>query len=447
MAKRALIFSFFLLVTFMIYERSLQLVLAYYVLMPALIFPVFYFFDNADRFFTLAAGALAIALYAVYFLQHQTVEMTLFGAGAVAMFGALVLYRGRWENQMQVEKTRRETAASELSTLKHKHIARLESLHHLEKQVSSLMNLFEIARDFSECLSFDALAVLLYKKVMPELPFHRMRLILSKSRLFTITSSQMQEDGPELTPEETQVFDKVRELKLLQKTDSFWAFPLLAEGEMTAILSVEGADQDDFVKFEVLVAHLMLQVKKIILYDTVKELSILDGLTEVFVRRHFLERFEEELKRCIKYNLSIAVLMLDIDHFKRYNDDFGHLVGDATLKEVASLLKGSLRKVDIVGRFGGEEFIMAIPETQKEGAFEVAERIRSGIARHSFKIYDEETRVTVSIGVALFPQDLPEELRRDFHPELVTELIQRSDRALYKAKEEGRNRVVLYQEL
>jgi len=170
-------------------------------------------------------------------------------------------------------------------------------------------------------------------------------------------------------------------------------------------------------------------------------------LTGVFVRRHFVERFEEEVKRCIKYGHQLAVLMLDIDHFKRYNDEYGHLAGDATLKQVASLLKENLRKVDMVARYGGEEFVMLLPETKREGAFEVAERIRSAIAHHPFRIYNQETKVTVSLGVALFP-DHPESHGSKLEPQfLVTELIQDADKALYQAKDEGRNRVILFQDL
>jgi diguanylate cyclase (GGDEF)-like protein len=226
-----------------------------------------------------------------------------------------------------------------------------------------------------------------------------------------------------------------------------WVFPLILEGEVNAILGVEGASSEDLVKFEVLVSHLVLQVKKIRLYETVKELSIVDGLTGVYVRRHFLERLDEELKRTIKYQLPLAVLMLDIDHFKRYNDEFGHLVGDATLKEVASLLRESLRKVDIVARYGGEEFIAVLPETHAEGAHEVAERIRSNIARHSFKVYDVETKVTVSIGISFFPSDIAGEKATSYYADLAFDLIRHADRALYRAKEEGRNRVFQYRDL
>ena len=125
----------------------------------------------------------------------------------------------------------------------------------------------------------------------------------------------------------------------------------------------------------------------------------MDELTQVFVRQHFTERLEEEVKRSLRFRLPLAVLMLDIDHFKRYNDEFGHLVGDATLKDVSELLKKNLRRVDLVGRYGGEEFVVAMPETNLVNAAKRPSAIRSSIARHDFQVYNDKTKVTVSQGI------------------------------------------------
>jgi len=136
--------------------------------------------------------------------------------------------------------------------------------------------------------------------------------------------------------------------------------------------------------------------------------------------------------------------MLDIDHFKVYNDTFGHLVGDVTLREVAKIIKESVRRVDLIARYGGEEFAIILPETTKQGGLEAAERIREAAACKRFKVYDEETRVTVSIGVASFPADMGHTLT-EYYPDIPLELLQHADQALYQAKKEGRNRVIGYQ--
>jgi diguanylate cyclase (GGDEF)-like protein len=139
--------------------------------------------------------------------------------------------------------------------------------------------------------------------------------------------------------------------------------------------------------------------------------------------------------------------MLDIDHFKRYNDDFGHLVGDATLTEVSDLLKRNLRRVDLVGRYGGEEFVVAMPETRVANAAEVAERIRSSIARHDFLVYNVRTKVTVSQGITVFSGEVAAQTEPVDVRALAAELIREADEAMYRAKEEGRNRVCLHKDI
>jgi diguanylate cyclase (GGDEF)-like protein len=125
--------------------------------------------------------------------------------------------------------------------------------------------------------------------------------------------------------------------------------------------------------------------------------------------------------------------------------DVGHLVGDVTLREVARMIRETVRGVDMVGRYGGEEFVVLLPETSREGALEVSERVRSTIAKTHFKVYDEETRVTVSIGLACFPHDLDDPEVDEYDETIIAELLRHADEALYRAKEEGRNRVVAYE--
>lgn len=428
----------------------------YFTFFPLGFLAVFYFYASREWFFLFFAVVSLIVSYCYSGVGfHSRVTPALVGITA-ASFSLLAYYRFLRARSVKEETERCRRAQGELTELKQKHATRLESLLHLEKQVASLINLFEIARDFNECLGLKETAEILFKKVLPELSFEQAELILpppdkkseSVSKIYAISRLGVEEKSPvEPGSVEEQWLEKTLREKTFSSGDRLWLFPLITEGEFNALFMVQGSAKEDLAKFEVLASQLALQVRKVRLYEMVRELSIIDGLTGVFVRRHFLERFEEEIKRALKQNFPLSVLMLDIDHFKRYNDEFGHLVGDATLREVAQVIRANVRKVDIVARYGGEEFAVVIPETREEGALEVAERIRSAVARRAFRVYQEETKVTVSIGISVFPQDLQALVERGYDPSFLFELLQRSDRALYRAKEEGRNRVVVYRSL
>ena len=441
---------------YFILQKTGSAPLAYYAFFPLGFLAVFYFLDLKDW---ILAGLALACLASLYFwrgLGFYFQETLTLGGASLAAFIFLYFYRRSWVGLVKKQEELRERSKQELGDLKQKHHTRVESLLHLEKQVASLINLFEIARDFNECLNFKETSQILFKKVLPELSFERAELVLLTpdktppfiAKAYTISQLGVEEKTAfDANAVELQWLEKGLHEKNFVSLEGLWLFPLVLEGEFNALFTVQGAAKEDLAKFEVLASQLALQVRKVRLYEMVRELSILDGLTGVFVRRHFLERFEEEIRRALKHHFTLSVLMLDIDHFKRYNDEFGHLVGDATLKEVSEILRGSVRNVDIVARYGGEEFAVVIPETREEGALEVAERIRSTVARHSFRVYDEQTKVTVSIGISVFPQDLSGQVTEVYDPGFLFELLQKADRALYRAKEEGRNRVVAHRSL
>ncbi|MBI5418344.1 diguanylate cyclase [Candidatus Poribacteria bacterium] len=169
------------------------------------------------------------------------------------------------------------------------------------------------------------------------------------------------------------------------------------------------------------------------LYKKTQELAITDGLTKLFNHRFFQEQLEKELHRTERYGHYLSLIMIDIDHFKHFNDQYGHQSGDLVLKEVANILKSNLRTVETVARYGGEEFIIILPETPIDSAITVAERLREKIEENKFSIKEKypEERITISLGVASFPDDAKEKGK----------LIAKADGFLYQAKEKGRNRV------
>jgi diguanylate cyclase (GGDEF)-like protein len=164
-----------------------------------------------------------------------------------------------------------------------------------------------------------------------------------------------------------------------------------------------------------------------------EKLVITDSLTGVNNRREILSLGEKEFQRCRRYYRYFSVLVIDIDHFKHINDTFGHILGDKTLITVAGAIKNCLRQVDSFGRFGGEEFVAILPETNLEDAETLARRICQVINKLNIEIDRQKVRVTASIGVATFStQD-----------NNLEEVIERADRAMFAAKNQGRNRVSL----
>ncbi|BCB95352.1 hypothetical protein JZK55_02740 [Dissulfurispira thermophila] len=170
------------------------------------------------------------------------------------------------------------------------------------------------------------------------------------------------------------------------------------------------------------------------LYEKTFELSEIDGLTGIKNRRAFLKSLESEIHRAHRYNKNFGVMMMDIDYFKQYNDAHGHPQGDVLLKLVTDIIVDNLRDTDIVGRYGGEEFIALLPETCKEESITIAERIRTEIENYKFPRTETQPdgKITLSIGVSSYPED----------GDSAEKIIQSADDALYAAKNTGRNKVI-----
>jgi diguanylate cyclase (GGDEF)-like protein len=164
--------------------------------------------------------------------------------------------------------------------------------------------------------------------------------------------------------------------------------------------------------------------------EELEHLAITDALTGLFNRRHLMTVLSRETLRARRHEAPYVILMMDVDHFKAYNDTFGHQAGDDVLTRVGVVLGQVVREVDVAARYGGEEFLVLLPETRIEEGERVAERIR-GFIENEFSGPEENRRVTVSIGVAAYPSD----------GETLEALIASADAALYRAKQRGRNRV------
>jgi diguanylate cyclase (GGDEF)-like protein len=163
------------------------------------------------------------------------------------------------------------------------------------------------------------------------------------------------------------------------------------------------------------------------------ELSLRDPLTGLYNRRGFTERLLEEVARARRYGAPLSLIMVDIDHFKRVNDTHGHSVGDIAIGHVARQLTKDRRVSDIAARYGGEELILLLPHTPRDGAYSLAERLRYQIEHAPFRAGEIQDHLTVSIGVAVYERAMRE----------PSDLVEAADKAMYKSKREGRNRVSL----
>lgn len=171
--------------------------------------------------------------------------------------------------------------------------------------------------------------------------------------------------------------------------------------------------------------------------EAAKRLAVTDPLTGTFNRRTFLELGAKEIARTRRAKGALALLMLDLDHFKKVNDRFGHQAGDEALKAVVDVLQGCLRREDLLVRYGGEEFCVLLPDVAMDHAALLAERARAAVEANGFQFQGKRIPVTISVGVALLARESAEDIER---------LVARADEALYSAKASGRNRVVAYPE-
>ena len=175
-----------------------------------------------------------------------------------------------------------------------------------------------------------------------------------------------------------------------------------------------------------------LQDSLLVVTEKLRHQATHDELTELWNRRAVMELLQAELDRCNRTNTGLTLLVVDIDHFKRVNDTYGHLIGDRVLKEIARRLSACCRKYDVIGRFGGEEFIMAVPDLRFEKPYDFASRMRRTIEESSVDTAAGAVNVTISIGmVSVFGAEAND----------LEFFIQRADEALYRAKAKGRNRI------
>ena len=363
-------------------------------------------------------------------LDFQSEQANFFGDETV---GLLTLFST--QASIAIENAR-------LHSLEQRRAAQLETINALAKQTASVLDLKELLPKVCalvlESFPVDQVAVLLKEGDLLVVSAQQGRLtplLAEGARLPVGAGLAARAMASGKTVVENDVRKVAGYVAGYSETVSEMCLPLVSAGQPLGVLALESASAGAFRAADLRALESVADICAIAIqnahyFEQARRMAFVDGLTGVYNRRYFEQRILEELERAARYSGGLAVLMLDIDLFKRVNDEFGHLLGDEVLRQLSTILTQQLRKVDVVCRYGGEEFSILVPQTTGEHAMGVAEKLRKVIEDWSFPGVPRP--VTVSIGVADFPEN---GATRD-------ELVKAADAALYAAKQAGRNRVL-----
>jgi len=226
--------------------------------------------------------------------------------------------------------------------------------------------------------------------------------------------------------------------KLENVTKSLIAVPLIVNEKVIGVMeAINKIDDTFFTNFDLeIFKTLSTQAAIAIQNAQLYELAITDGMTKLFIHRYFQRRLQEEFQRAERYNRDLSLIMFDIDHFKNFNDKYGHQLGDEVLIKTANVIKENSRSSDLPARYGGEEFSVILPETTKEGTLIQAERIRKIIEETGIDFKGKKLKLTISAGVSSYLENKPKD---------VNEFVKMADSALYYSKENGRNKVSFFE--
>lgn len=338
----------------------------------------------------------------------------------------------------------------------------LELKRELERRVDELQILFDLARTIAATLDLNEILTRVAEVVPARMGVTRFSLMLINAEgLLEVLKAHPANVGSEgltfsegegicgLAAERREVVyvpDLSNEPRFLVRGNtgplgSLLSVPMSHGGELLGVLNFERAEKNGFTTAEIefftaVADHTAMAVQNARLHEQTVAMSVTDPLTGIANRRHLFQQLEAELSRARRYDTRLSLVMIDIDHFKHLNDSAGHRAGDDVLKQVCALLKRSIRKVDTLARYGGEEFVILLPQVTPEDAKEVAEKLRAAVADTSLEHGRSQPggRVTISLGVATFPNDAQEQPR----------LIDCADSALYASKRGGRNRTTAY---
>ncbi|MFH1258738.1 MAG: sensor domain-containing diguanylate cyclase [Elusimicrobiota bacterium] len=307
-----------------------------------------------------------------------------------------------------------------------------------EEKIARYRNLSSVARTLSSAIELKSMRQLLID------------LVQQLTGMKTVQIESFLADGLSMDPFENWIYRKqsallVRDLQQDLRFNpehcpiglvSLLIVPIFQGKKIIALIRLEDPrpkifQEEDLRLLAILADLVSLAMDNASLFAKVQELAIKDHLTGVYTQKFFLERLQEETLRAGRFRAPLFLIMLDIDHFKKYNDNFGHQAGDEVLRRVVKVLLSLVEEISFVARYGGEEFVVLLPQTKRERAFDLAETIRQKISEEKFVFGDKTVNLTVSLGVAGFPEDAT----------IPSQLVRTADEFMYQAKNKGRNQV------
>ncbi len=308
----------------------------------------------------------------------------------------------------------------------------------VESARTNLPNLFDFS-SFGVFWKEDLLLFLYQEESCP--PSFTQEVVSNMVKVISILSEEsIDADRMKLEIEKGKLRPKQMMMDPKATLKSHLTLPLTVEGEILGCLSLNSDqpnafDAQDLQFLSVIGYQMAATLKHFQRLSSIKHIAIYDTLTGLYNRRHFEERLGVEAQKSFFSNTPLSLVMVDIDHFKKVNDTFGHTEGDQVLCMISSLLKSSVRKKDTVSRYGGEEFILILPEAGLDESFVIAERIRRLVEKSPFEVGKAQVNLTLSMGISNFPSH---------RAKSKEELVKMADQALYDAKRGGRNKVCIF---
>jgi len=308
----------------------------------------------------------------------------------------------------------------------------------VESAGTNLPNLFDFS-SFGVFWKEDLLLFLYQEESCP--PSFTQEVVKNMLKVFSILGEEsFNAEGIALQVEKRKLRPKQMMIDPKATLKSHLTLPLTVEGEILGCISLNSDqpnafDAQDLQFLSVIGYQMAATLKHFQRFSSIKNIAIYDTLTGLYNRRYFEERLEVDAQKSFYSGTPLSLVMVDIDHFKKINDTFGHTEGDQVLCKISSLLKTSVRKKDTVARYGGEEFILILPEAGLEESFVIAERIRRQVENTSFEVGQAQVKLTLSMGISNFPSH---------RAKSKEDLVKMADQALYDAKRGGRNKVCIF---